>query len=68
MYEKFGMAVKVKRVVCEVVEWVKHGVLRWFGHVMKMKEKEFLKRLNEGRIGGGSISRRPVKWISNVSK
>lgn len=31
---------------------------------MRMKEKEFLKRLNEGRIGGGGVGRRPVKWIS----
>ncbi len=30
--ERFGMGVTVQ-VDCGVVEWVKGGVLRWFGHV-----------------------------------
>ncbi len=50
MYERFGMSVTAKGVECGVVEWVKRGALRWFGHVMRMKENEFVKRVFEGRI------------------
>ncbi len=64
MYEWFGMAVTVKGVDCGVVEWV-----RWFGHVMRMQENEFVKRVYEGGIDGGGVKGRPpVKWINRVSK
>ena len=25
-------------VNCGVAEWVKHGTMRWYGHVMRMNE------------------------------
>ncbi len=36
VYEPFGMGVTEKGVDCGVVERVKRGVLRWFGHMMRM--------------------------------
>ena len=34
-----------KGIDCGVVEWVKPRSLRWFGHMLKMNENKFVKRL-----------------------
>lgn len=34
--ECFGMGVTAWGVICGVVEWVKCGTLRYFGHVTRM--------------------------------
>lgn len=47
-YQKFGMGVTPMRVDCGVIEWVKHGSLRWSGHVMS-EERIF----EEGQTEGG---------------
>ncbi len=56
MYKRFGMGVTAKGVNCGVVEWVKHGSLRQFGHVMRMNENKCVKRVNleflSGQDGG----------------
>ncbi len=63
------MGVTVKGVECGVVEWVKCGALRRFGHVMRMEENAFVKSVYEGRIEGGGVrGRPPVKWINKVSE
>ncbi len=63
------MGVTAKGVKCGVVEWVKCGALRWIGHVMRIGENEFVKRVYEGRIEGGDVrGRPPVKWIIRVSE
>lgn len=41
VYESFG----TKGVDCRVVKWVKRGTLRQFGHVMRMKGYDFVKRM-----------------------
>lgn len=41
MYVQYGMGVSVKGVDCGVEKWVKHDMLKWFGHVMRMRENGF---------------------------
>ncbi len=36
-----------------MVEWVKRSTLRWYGHVMRMNECDFAKRVYESTIEGG---------------
>ena len=36
VYENFDMSAIAKGIVCGTVERVKHGTLRWFGHVMRV--------------------------------
>ncbi len=43
-----------------MVEWVKHDALRWFGHIIRMGENEFVKRVYEGRIEGRGVRGRPL--------
>ncbi len=63
--EKFGMGVIAKGVGCGVDECVKSCALRWFGHLIEMKENEFDKRVYKG----GAVKERPtVSWISRVSE
>ncbi len=33
------------RVECGVVEWVKRSTLRWFGHIERMENEEFVKKV-----------------------
>lgn len=50
---------------CEV-EWVNHGTLRWFEHVMWM-EDDILKRIYKGKIEGKGVRERlSVRWINRV--
>ncbi len=54
---------------CGVVEWVKRSTLRWYGHVMRMNECAFTKRVYESTIEGRGVrGRPPVKWISRVKE
>ena len=47
MYENFGMSVTPKKINYGVTEWVKCGTLRWFEHIVRINEYEFVKSLNE---------------------
>ncbi len=54
---------------CGVVEWVKRSTLRWYGHVMRMNECAFTKRVYESTIEGREVRGRPqVKWINRVEE
>jgi len=55
VYENFGMGATAKGVDCGVVEWVKCGTLRWFGHMVRMNENEFVKRVYKSEIEGPSV-------------
>lgn len=62
------MSVTAKRVDCEVVEWVKYGILRWFGYMIKMDDY-FVKRMFMGSIEERGVKGRPpVKWINRVDE
>lgn len=43
VYESLGMDVTAKGGDCSVVEWVKCGILRWFGHVIRKNEDDFVR-------------------------
>ncbi len=54
---------------CGVVEWVKRSALRWYGHVMRMNECAFTKRVYESTIEGRGVrGRPPIKWINRVQE
>ncbi len=43
------------------------STLRWYGHVMRMSECDFTKRVYESIIEGREVmGRPPVKWINRV--
>ena len=39
-----------------VVEWVKHCILRWFGHVVAMNGNGFVKRVHMSSIEGREMT------------
>ncbi len=43
VYERCGMRERGSGVGCGVVEWVKRSILRWFGHIERMGNEEFVK-------------------------
>ncbi len=48
---------------------MKSSALRWYGHVMRMNECEFTKRVFESTIEGRGVrGRPPVKWINRVEE
>lgn len=40
-----------------MVECLKCVTLRWFGHVLRMKEDSFVKKVYESRVDGGGVRR-----------
>lgn len=64
MYDNFGMDVTEKGMDCGAAEQMKHGVLRWFGHAIKINEDdcEVCEGITEGE---GATGRPPVKWIKS---
>lgn len=46
VYKSFSMGEAGKGMECGVVGWVKCSALRWFGHVTRMNENEFVKRVS----------------------
>ncbi len=54
---------------CGGAEWLKRSTLREYGHVTRMNECDFTKRIYESTTEGrGEMGRRPVKWINRVEK
>ncbi len=68
-YGKFGMSKSAVGMDCGVVEWVKQSTLRWYGHVMRMNECDFTKKIYESTTEGRGVRRRPlVKWLNKVEE
>ncbi len=66
-YGRFGMSETAVGMDYGVIEWVKRSTLRWYGHVMRMNECDFTKRVYESTIEGRGVrGRPPVKWINRV--
>ncbi len=42
---RFGMSEAAVGMDCGMVEWVKRSTLIWYGHVMRMNECDFTKRV-----------------------
>ncbi len=69
MYGRFGMGESAVGTDCGVVEWVKRRTVRWYGHVMRMNECNFTKKVYESTIGGRGVrGRPPVKYINRVEE
>ncbi len=49
---------------CDVMEWVKENILKWFGHVRGMESDiEFVKKVNLSSVEGSSRRGRPLgRW------
>ncbi len=45
VYRKFGMSSRGKGMSCGVVEMVKCSLLKWFGHLERIDERELTKRM-----------------------
>ncbi len=53
-------------VECDEVEWVKRSTLRWFGHIERMGNEEFVK-VYMSRVEGTNRRGRPlVRWEYRV--
>ncbi len=50
MYERCGMRGRGGGAGCGVVEWVKRSTLRWFGHIERMGNEEFVKKVYLGSV------------------
>ncbi len=53
MYRRFGMSETAVGMDCGVVEWVKRSTLRWYGHVKRMNECDFTRRVFESTVEVG---------------
>ncbi len=51
-----------------MVEWVKRNTLRWFGHVERMENEEFLKKVYLSNIEGSSRRGRPHERLEDRVK
>ncbi len=55
-------------VVVVVVVWVKRSTLRWFGHIERMENEEFVK-VSLSRVEGTNRKGRPLgRWEDRVKE
>ena len=67
IYSRFGMSHKGIEKKCGVVEEVKRGTLRWFGHLERMGEEKMTKRVYKSDINAVGVRGRPlVRWDDRV--
>ena len=46
---------------------IRSGMLRWYGHVMREKDEDWVKKCMEIRVEGRRPVGRPIKtWLENV--
>ncbi len=63
VYERCGMRGHGSVVGCNVVEWVKMSILRWFGHVQRMENEEFVEKVYLSSVEGFSRRGTPLgRW------
>ncbi len=56
-------------VGCGVVEWVKRSTRRWFSHIEKMGNEEFVKRVYFSSVEGINRRGRPLRrWEDKVKE
>ncbi len=64
MYGRFGTSETAVGIDCRVVKWEKRSTPRWYGHVMRINECDFTKRVYESTIEGRGVrGRKPVKLV-----
>ncbi len=68
MYERCGMRGCGSGVECGVVEWVKRSTLRWFSHIERMGNEEFVK-VYLGSVEGTNRRGRPLgRWEDRIKE
>ncbi len=56
-------------IVKELAERAEQGVLRWFGHVERMEEKHFVKKVTRSDVRGIRPRGRPrMRWLESVKR
>ncbi len=60
VYERCGMRGRGSGVERGVVEWVKRSTLRWFGHIERMGNEEFVKKVYLSSVEGTNRWGRPL--------
>ncbi len=56
-------------VMCGVVEWVKRSTLRWFGHIERMRNEKFVKKVYLSSAEGTNRKGRPLgRWEDRVKE
>ncbi len=68
MYERCGMRGRDSGVGCGVVEWVKRSTLRWFGHIERMVNEEFVKVYLSCVEGPNRRVRQLGRWEDRVKE
>ncbi len=69
VYESCGMRERGSGVGCGVVEWVKRSTLRGFGHIERMGNEEFVKKVYMSSAEGTNRrGRPPVRWKDRVKE
>ncbi len=52
-----------------MVEWVKRSTLRWFGHIERMQNEEFVKKVYLGSVEGTNRRGRALgRWEDRVKE
>ncbi len=52
---------------CKVAEWVKRSPLRWFGHIERTENEEFVKKVYLSSVEGSNRRGRPLgRWEDKV--
>ncbi len=69
LYEKCGLGSHADGVNCGVVKWVKRNTLGWFGHIERMENEEFVKKMYVSKSVGPNSRRRPLgRWRDRVKE
>lgn len=56
-----------KDMGCSVTEWVKRKTLHWFGHVERMHNDSFVKKMYMSEVEGNRVrGRQPASWDGKV--
>ncbi len=54
---------------CGVMEWVKRSTLRWFGHIERMDNEDFVKKVYQSSVEGPNRKGRPLgRWKDKVKE
>ncbi len=56
-------------VGCSVVKWVNRSTLRWFGHMERMENEEFVQKVYRSSVEGPNRRERPLgRWEDKVKE
>ncbi len=69
VYGRCGMRERGSGVGCSVVEWVKRSTLGWSGHIERMENEEFVKKVYLSSVEGTNRRGRPPgRWEDRVKE